>query len=305
MTYCFDAPGGIGRQVRAIADYQIGAALAELDRPDEQREDIVHAVRLRCKKLRGLIRLVRPAFEPYKDENAAFRHVSHLFAELRDAKVMQDTYDLVLGAFDEQVERGAFAGVRRELTRRRKALLARTDWAALCGEARERLGAARERASDWRIEGDGWGAIAPGIAKTHGRAVKAMAKATDEPTGDTHHEWRKRAKYHRYHTRLVKHAFEQALAPRADTLHHLTGLLGDHHDIHVLAEALDEDPDAFGDERTLALLASMAERRAADLSARAHALGTRLFAEETDALVERWGRWWKAWESECEPARVA
>mgnify|MGYP006266322387 CR=1 FL=1 len=306
MTYSFDAPRGIERQVRAIADYQIGAGLAELDRGEDEREDIVHAVRLRCKKLRALVRLVRPAFVAYKRENAAFRHVAHLFANLRDAKAMQDTYDLVIGAFDEQVDRSAFVGVRRELTRRRKATIARTDWPALCGEAREWLGAARERAKGWRIEGDGWEAVEGGLAKTHGRALEAMAKAkaADEPGGETHHEWRKRAKYHWYHTRLVRRAFEQALVPRARTLHDLTDLLGAHHDITVLSGVLARDHDAFADARTLALFSSMAERRTADLSARAHGLGARLFAEETDALAARWGRWWQAWRKETYRAAV-
>ncbi|MFW5634895.1 MAG: CHAD domain-containing protein, partial [Erythrobacter sp.] len=131
MTYSFDTPCGVEQGFRAIADYQIGAALRELDRGEREREEIVHDVRLRCKKLRGLIRLVRPAFPDYKAENKAFRAIAHLFEDMRDAKVMQDTYDLVIAAHEEQVDRSAFASVRREMTNRRKAVHDRADWGAV------------------------------------------------------------------------------------------------------------------------------------------------------------------------------
>lgn len=44
--------------VREIADDQLGTALAEID-DNEDRHDAVHEVRKRCKKVRGLMRLVR------------------------------------------------------------------------------------------------------------------------------------------------------------------------------------------------------------------------------------------------------
>jgi CHAD domain-containing protein len=305
MTYSFDTPCGVEDGFRAIADSQIGKALGELDREDDDREEIVHDVRLRCKKLRGLIRLVRPAFPDYKPENAALRAIAHLFEDMRDAKVMQETYDLIIAAHEEQVERSAFSGVRREMTSRRKAVLARADWEALQGEARERLLELRGRARNWKLEAESWEALGDGLAKTYARAVKGMAKARKEPTGPRYHEWRKRSKYHWYHTRLLKHAFPQALKPRAETVHHLTNLLGDHHDIHVFVETLGTEPDAFGEPETIALLTAMGERLADDLERRALALGARLFAEETDALTARWGAWWSAWEGEERLGRAA
>jgi len=305
MTYSFDTPCGVEHQVREIADYQIGAALSELDRPEEEREDIVHDVRLRCKKLRGLNRLVRPAFDEYKAENAAFRHIAHLFEDMRDAKVMQDTYDLLIAAFEDQVDRSTFASVRREMTSRRKAVLARADWAALSEEARTRLEEARERAKHWSLDESGWDALAGGLAKTHKRAVRAMEKAAEKPTGPNHHEWRKRVKYHWYHTRLIKHSFPQTLKPRAAALKNLSDLLGDHHDIHVFMETLEGEPGAFGEEETIALLRAMADSRSEQLENEARALGEKLLGESTDALVKRLGGYWSAWKDEEQRADAA
>ncbi|QIQ85622.1 CHAD domain-containing protein [Erythrobacter sp.] len=305
MTYSLDRPSGVERQLRAIADYQLGAALDELERSGTEREKIVHDVRLRCKKLRGLIRLVRPAFADYKAENAAFRAVAHLFEDLRDAKVMQDTYDLLIGAFEDQVDRTAFASVRREMTSRRKAVLARADWDALRGEARARLEEARRRAAGWRLEEQGWEALEGGLAKTHSRAVEAMDEAVKAPTGPRLHEWRKRAKYHWYHTRLLKHSFPDTLKPRARAIKQLSDLLGDHHDIHVFVETLEGEPGAFGEAETIALLRAMAERRSAALETEARALGEKVLAESTDALVDRIGSYWHAWEAEEKRSNAA
>jgi hypothetical protein len=54
--------GPVQDGVRRIAVDQIDAAIAELDDKALDVHETVHQIRKRCKKLRGLIRLVRPAF---------------------------------------------------------------------------------------------------------------------------------------------------------------------------------------------------------------------------------------------------
>jgi CHAD domain-containing protein len=125
-----------------------------------------------------------------------------------------------------------------------------------------------------------------------------MAKARKEPSGENHHEWRKRTKYHWYHTRLLKHSFPQHLKPRAETVHDLSNLLGDHHDIHVFLETIEADPAAFCDGETLALLQAMARKRSEQLERRSADLGVRLFADDPKTLVSRWSAWWDAWTTE-------
>lgn len=48
--------------MRRIAAEQIERAIAEIDDTGLDRHETVHQVRKRCKKVRGLVRLVRPAF---------------------------------------------------------------------------------------------------------------------------------------------------------------------------------------------------------------------------------------------------
>ena len=63
----------VEQAVRRIACEQIDRALAEIDDDGLDFARKVHQVRKRCKKLRGLVRLVRPALDAYGRENAAFR----------------------------------------------------------------------------------------------------------------------------------------------------------------------------------------------------------------------------------------
>lgn len=302
MVYSFkQTDGTIQAQLHAIADYQMAEALAALDHEGMDRAAIVHDVRKRCKKLRGLIRLVRKSFPDYKDENAAFREVAHLFDDFRDAKVMQDTYDLLLDAFDDKVDRAAFSSIRREFTRRRKDLVSDEQWAQRSGQARKGLEKARKRAHRWSLDDQGWDALGGGFAKTYGRARKAMKTARETPTGENLHEWRKRTKYHWYHIRLINKIAPHLLEPRAMLLHELSDVLGDHHDLHVFAERLEGDPEAFADADTRAIVMAMIERKSVELEREAWRAGDRLLCDETDTLVSRLGEWWDVWQRDEQP----
>ena len=81
--YKFDPKGQpVDVTFRAIAADQLGDALADLQRQDGDGRSIVHEARRRCKKLRGLLRLVRPAFAGYDKESAALRDAAAAFLDL-------------------------------------------------------------------------------------------------------------------------------------------------------------------------------------------------------------------------------
>src|SRR5215475_2007881 len=86
---------------------------ADRSRPDDER---IHSIRKRCKKLRGLLRLVRPSLgDTYERENAYFRDVARALSPLRDVHVTLAAFDAVLAHSDGEVERGRFAPLRQRL----------------------------------------------------------------------------------------------------------------------------------------------------------------------------------------------
>ena len=299
MAYRFTkSDASVEAGLRRIAAEQIGKALASLEAEGPRRPAAVHDVRKRCKKLRGLVRLVRPAFAGYRRENAAMRDIARLLGNARDAKVLQDTYDAVMADYDGLVERASIAPVRAALTRRRKAELGEAGFDARFAEARERLLAARERAAHWSLEERGWDALGPGLAKTYGRAVEAMRAAGKKPTGERHHQWRKRVKYHWHHARLLRASFPEQMEQRAQLAHQLAHLLGAHHDCHVFEETITAEPGAFASAEAVDAVIALARRRRALLEEQAHRLGARLHADEVKTLANRWGEWWRTWTSE-------
>ena len=289
--------------VRRIAVEQIDRALEEADDPALGFEATVHQVRKRCKKLRGLARLVRPALKGYGRENRAFRDAARLLSDIRDADSLIETYDALTARFDATVDRRAFGPIRARLTQGARAVRHDADTDAALAGFRAAMAAARDRARRWRLDEDGFDAIAGGVGKTYKRARKAMQAAWAEPTDAAMHAWRKRVKYHWYHVRLLEEMNPEMMRPRAKAADDLGDLLGDHHDLAVLEARLAEvevgpgtDLGAFG-----ALLA----RRKAELAEEAFALGRLLLAERRKALVKRWGGYWAAWqEGEDAPERL-
>ncbi|RYE56955.1 MAG: hypothetical protein EOP20_08165, partial [Hyphomicrobiales bacterium] len=72
MGFSFDQRKHMARQVRAVASDQIDAAIKVAQGHGDFHEAI-HRLRRRCKKVRGLLRLVRPNFSQFDIENTAIR----------------------------------------------------------------------------------------------------------------------------------------------------------------------------------------------------------------------------------------
>jgi CHAD domain-containing protein len=290
---------------RRIARDQIETAVAEIDNRRLSAGETVHQIRKRCKKVRGLIRLVQPMFDDYKAENAEFRDAAHALSFIRDTAVMITTYDKLLAAYRHQVERANFARIRRHLTARQNQISRRR------GEIDERLALvraamvkARKRAPHWRLNDDGFDALAGGLTKNYKRAEKALAAARQNPIPAAFHEWRKRIKYHGYHTRLLEPMWPSALNIHRKDADRLGDLLGDHHDLEVFRQALAHDPEAFGNTKTVEVMVGLIRRRQAVLEADAFALGARFLSEPDDALLQHWRALWDIWQDET-PAEEA
>ena len=114
----------------------------------------------------------------------------------------------------------------------------------------------------------------------------------DDPTPEAVHKWRKRVKDLWYHLRLLGDMWPEALKGAADEAHELSDLLGDHHDLTVLAEEI--RASANGDRDAAALL-ELTERRQAELLEASIPLGERLYAEKPKQFSARLSAYWRAW----------
>jgi CYTH domain-containing protein/CHAD domain-containing protein len=283
----------VGDGLRRIAAGRADKALERLRAAEAGEEEVaiaVHGARKDLKKLRAVVRLLRPALgeSAYRKENRCYREAGRALSASRDAQVKLETLD-ALGDHGDDLPMAALAAWRHELARD----LEKTGEAggAALDEAIELIAAGHERIDDWGLEGD-WDLLAPGVRRTYQRGRRAMRRAEDDPEAATMHDWRKRAKDLWYLLRLLERVWPELLGETTEEAHRLTELLGDHHDLAVLARDLAGRP--LSDDQIGQLSAAIAGRQD-ELAAEAFELGHRLYAEKPKAFRRRIHAYWKAW----------
>ncbi|HMJ03331.1 MAG TPA: CHAD domain-containing protein [Conexibacter sp.] len=293
MAYRLSIADDLPTSVRACAREQLEGAVRQLERADEHPVDAVHEARKHLKKARALLRLVRPALgaKAYRRENDALREAGLALSGTRDADVRVETAAKLAERFAGQLPSATFAQLREALAG--EAAGGRGDGGTSdLAAVLEALGAAAARVEQWPLGSADWDDVLAGVARAYTRGRKAFAAARREPTAERLHDWRKRAKDLWYHERLLTPAWPGVLAAQAEQAHELTELLGDDHDLAVLAERLRAPtplPPAVEAERD-ALLALVAER-STELRAAATRLGRRVYAESPKAFSRRLARY--------------
>jgi len=303
MSYRFHFNESVADAAPRVVCEQVDRALAELSARDTDVAGAVHQVRKRCKKIRGVLRLVRGSFAgSYRQENAWFRDLARRLSGPRDAQAMLECFDNLRDALGPDLGRDAFAGVREALVERRSGFHQGGELAAGVGETVAALQAARLRVLGWRVDDQGFAALEQGLARTYRRARKAQRVSYRTPTPEQFHEWRKRVKYHWYHLRLLRAVWPAPMKSQAAEAGQLADLLGDDHDLAVLRDTLRGECDALGDADEVDALSGLAQRRQDQLRAEAWSLGWRLFADKPRHFCQRLHRYWQAAQYDAVPA---
>ena len=293
MGYRIETTETVQEALHRVAREQIDRALAEIDDADTGPHQTVHQVRKRCKKVRALARLVRTSFAGYSETNAAFRDAARRISDLRDAKVRVDSFDRLVSEHDDALDVSALRPIRRALVKRRESRVhGEVEAGQVLAEVRSDLVAIRGTVGEWELDDDSFDTVAGSFAKTYRRARNRMAEAYDEPSAERFHEWRKRAKYHRYQVRLLRPLWPTVMNAWRHSLHDLTDLLGDGNDLTELGRA-GEPLDTAGDEARRVVL-SLIERRRRDPWADARELGEMHFVDPAKTVVARLGAVWQS-----------
>ncbi len=267
-SYRLQESEGAAEGVRRIALGRAEHALEELSGAgDGNLASAVHATRKDLKKLRALVRLVRGELgKPLaRAENRRYRDAGRMLSGSRDAEVKPETLAALRDRFGDELPAEDSERWARALARERDELTgAARGEAGQIDEARRAIEAGRDRILEWPLETGSRELLEPGLRRSYRQGRRAMKRARADPSARNVHEWRKRAKDLRYQLRIVGAPTEQA--------HAVTDLLGEHHDLTVLAEDLTRREDI--DERRPFEVAIA--RRQEELLAAALDLGRRL-----------------------------
>ena len=300
--------------LRRLSLGQFDMALAGLRNDRENRDVAIHEMRKAGKRIRALLRMVRPAIgeRVYKAENAALRDVARVVAGVRDRAVLVDAVAKMRSRYGRLLGAGTFADLEDSLRLRHKRAIARV---ADDGEVTEQVIAAlhraRSRYAAWPVDledprlsvgrssrryiTDSFSAIGPGIAATYGRGRQGMSSAISAPSPEHFHEWRKQVKYLRHQMEIVSPVWPEVIGGLAESLSGLGDVLGDDHDHAELVRMVASLPDLMPDPDERNLLVALCHQRRADLQGAALVMGRRVYAESPKRFTRRLEAYWSAW----------
>lgn len=302
MAYRLKKGESMPEGVRRIVHEEIDSALGELKHGSgRKRDEAVHEARKSIKKIRGLLRLVQPELgRVYRTINTRLGDVGRKLSEIRDATAIIEVFDALTEKHKDALQKPALARFRRGLEASKR----ETEQAAGIGDAVKRATAALraidKQVDKWPLQKDGFGAIAPGMKDRYRRGRKAMSAARKDGTPESYHEWRKRVKDHWYHVRLVESLWTEVMQAHESSLHDLETWLGDDHNLVVLCEKLDREPEKYGDEENMRLFRALIEQEQKELREKSLSLGERVYERKPRRFLQDTEKLWDTWHKQPE-----
>lgn len=297
MSYRLKHREGVPHGVRRIVAEETAYAAEQLTGAGtENRDTQVHEARKSIKKLRGLLKLLRPELKSvWRQENAILRAAGRELSELRDAGAMLETFDQLAAKHAGELQKSSFRAVHAGLKEAKSRLEQALNLAEVSARSVEALKSLAQRSASWGLQHNDFKALAPGLRATYKEGRRAMRAAIKQDTAEAFHNWRKRVKDHWYHVRLLEHAAPKEMEARENQLHGLETALGEDHNLAVLRELVSSKPDRFGGSDVVRVFCALAKQEQKHLRDSALILGKELYATHAKdwagAVEEQWREW--------------
>lgn len=299
MPYQLEVSEVFSAGIKRIAMEELSGALKGLRELDKNDSGAIHDARKRFKKTRAALRLVRSNLgrKPYRRANGLLRDAGRNLSRLRDAQVLGETLAALAKRFPEKSYQKAFGKVSQTLAARQQ--LATAEGQARAEEVAVKVAALEAQVTQLPV-GDNWSSVEPNLSRTYGRGRKASKSAYRHPSDESFHEWRKSVKDLWYHLRILNPLWPKVIKELAAQASTLADLLGDEHDLAVLAQTLAAEPKAFGSAGEVEVILGLIEGRREALRSDARLLGQRLYADKPTAFSDRFGAYWQTWRAGVE-----
>ena len=289
MAYRFRLNESFEKGFRRIAREQIDRALLELS-PLEVGPAAVHESCKALKRLRALVRLAAPTLGKKRagQHNAALRKVAHLLSARRDETVLLDTMRKLEASTNADV-RSELAPLGQQLTARSPDLTRPLD-GETAQQARLLLVKEAKRLSKTAFKIRGFDGLRPGLDLSYRAGRKAMKRAYFKPSDEAFHELRKAVQWHWRQMALLSRAWPDAFEPRVAAARELSQIIGDDHDLAMLAQAAKTATDL--PKATVAATVRVCRAEQQVLRSAAEYRVERLFAETPGAFCRRIEAYW-------------
>ena len=292
MTYRLKPGRQISHSVREIGTEQIDRVLAKFSGKNGKGA-AVHEARKAMKRLRALLHLIKPAMpkDSFAANEARVKMIARSLSGARDAQAMLEA----VGKLEAQDGGPKVAAVSKAL---RAHLQDKCDQAerGLNGsgatQLRKLLKEARSSFARLSLDQDEFAVVATTLEKDYRKARHAFSRAYRLAEDEEFHEWRKYVQRHWRQLLLVAPSWPKAIRPHVALARNLSEILGDDHDLSVLAGIVTAQADELGTRTAVEAYLSRCRSRQAELREVAHDLGTRLLAEKPGSLARRVSAYW-------------
>lgn len=294
MAYRFKLDEPFAKGFRRIGLGQIECAGRELARGAD-RPRAIHETRKALKRVRALLRLVRPTIgeKDYRRENRRFREIAHKLAGEREFDVLIETAAKLEALARDERQQKALASLKNEAVAARSAHTGASD-TSTTKEALTLLAKLRNDFPRLGFDGQGFAVVGKGLRRGYRKGRRACKAAYGEPTDEAFHEVRKAVQLHWRHMSLMARAWPELLEARVAAAKQLSQILGDDHDLAVLVGfARRLTPPRLAAE-DVAAISQMARGRQGELRAAAKPLLEQLYAESSRRFVKRLARYWSS-----------
>ncbi len=301
MAYRLKAGESVPENLKRIVIEELDSAADQLNQNGrDNRDEAIHEARKSVKKVRAVLRLVRPELgATYRKENRRFRDLGTKLSELRDAAAIIETFDAVVEKYKDSLQKNTLSSIRLGLDNNKHETEKTADSDKVVKLATASLRSAKKRVASWPLDRyDGFRAIAPGLKATFRNGRNVMRLAQKDPRPQNYHEWRKRVKDLWYHVRLLENLWAGVMQAHEASLKDLETWLGDDHNIVVLREKLQSQPDAYGDQKDIQLFLTLADQFQKELRENALSLGRRIYEEKPRQFTKNIGKLWDAWQQQ-------
>lgn len=295
MAYRFKLDEPIEKGFRRIGVEQIERARA-LQEKSETRASAIHETRKCMKRVRALLRLVRPGLgdDVFRRENARFRDIAMRMSAARDGHVLLETV-MKLEPHVQTGSTGFVESLRRELQgqmqdEEKAAAVLGAEIASIPGLLAEAANSFEELS----LEPGGLAVVLDGLETTYRRGRHAFEAAYEEATDEAFHELRKEVQRHWRHMQLLGRAWPEMFEARAGASRRLSQILGDDHDLSLLVSYLSGPMASHLPEGEAHRFAQSARERQDRLRAEAGPRVEQLLATRASAFRNEIGAIWKA-----------
>lgn len=248
MSFTIMVDKAVEKQVQKIVKTQIQKAIVESKHEDIETDKAVHQIRKRCKKLRGLLRMIRPILKDkklYDEKNRAFKEIASGLSGARDSKVLGDTYAKIVKRYGLDWQK--YEEIASSIDAIKSETMSDEEIESMLTQTRQELHSHLGDIHRYKIKHT-QDILDKGVQKGYKKARNLQNEAARSLKSGEFHQWRKWVKYHWYQMQMLQKNSGCLLNARVNRLKLLADVLGEEHDITVFKEYLHKESLAYEEE---------------------------------------------------------